>query len=170
LLNAQTSLQASANRVLSYAEAANSRCAHTSLQQCRAAQSLFTHTSLLTSASLPAARLHRRLADVASAVLLVLTTVPAETARAVAVTGAGTGDLLWDSPVGQLARAAQRSWAELTVDLPKVRSRPWQFLSTTPDSSGWATAVLRSRARLLLLRNFNLGERGTCTTLSCRAL
>ena len=65
-----------------------------------------------------------RLADVAAAVLLVLTTVPAETVRAVRVTGGGTGELLWASPVGQVARTGRRKWREATVDLPKVRRRP----------------------------------------------
>jgi len=88
---------------------------------------------------------------VASAVWLVLTTVPAETARAVAVTGAGTGDLLWDSPVGQLARAAQRSWAELTVDLPKVLPRPWQFVRQP--------RTCRHSSRACLLPHTSGGER-----------
>lgn len=64
-----------------------------------------------------------RLADVAAAVLLVLTTVPAETVRAVRVTGGGTGELLWASPVGQVARTGRRKWREATVDLPKARRR-----------------------------------------------
>jgi len=122
---------------------------------------LSTLSFLLKSPSSPAARLYRRLADVASAVWLVLTTVPAETARAVAVTGAGTGDLLWDSPVGQLARAAQRSWAELTVDLPKVLPRPWQFV----DNPG----LVDTRHEHACCR-IHPGERGACITRACRCV
>ena len=73
----------------------------------------------------------RRLADAASALALVLTAVPMETVRAVAVTGASTGELLWASPVGQVARSAGRKWGEATVDLPKARAAPW-FAGGTP--------------------------------------
>ena len=66
----------------------------------------------------------RRLADAASALMLVLTMVPTETVRAVAVTGSSTGELLWASPVGQVARSVGRKWGEATVDLPKARAAP----------------------------------------------
>ena len=88
----------------------------------------------------------RRLADAASALMLVLTAVPTETVRAVAVTGASTGELLWASPVGQVARSMGRKWGEATVDLPKARAAPWsQAASSDLNAPHWR--CLRSNRR-----------------------
>ena len=73
--------------------------------------------------------------------MLVLTAVPAETVRAVAVTGVSTGELLWASPAGQVARTARRKWGEATVDLPKARARPGRGVTSFAFCCAFAAAL-----------------------------